>query len=126
MSTDPVSDMLTIIRNGYLTKAKKVLAPKSKFKEEIAKTLVQAGYLSGCKTLDGKLEISLKYENRKPVLEYIKRVSKPGLRVYKPNKKIVRVRSGFGTSIISTSKGVMTSQEAKRKGLGGEIICQVW
>jgi len=126
MSTDPVSDMLTTIRNGYLAKAEKVVVLKSKFQEEIAKTLVQAGYLSGCKTLDGKLEINLKYENRKPVLEHIKRVSKPGLRIYKPSKKIGRVRSGFGISIVSTSKGVMTSKDAKKKGLGGEIICQVW
>lgn len=126
MSTDPIADMLTIIRNGYLAKTKKVLVPRSKFKEEIAKTLVEAGYLESYKIIEGKLEINLKYKNRKPVLEHIKRVSKPGLRVYKPNKKIGRIRSGFGISIISTPKGVMSSYDAKKKGLGGEIICQVW
>jgi small subunit ribosomal protein S8 len=126
MSTDPIADMLTTIRNGYLTKTRKVLVPRSKFKEEIVKTLIEAGYLENYKINEGRLEINLKYKNRKPVLEQIKRVSKPGLRIYKPNKKIGRIRSGFGISIISTPKGVMTSQDAKKKGLGGEIICLVW
>jgi len=126
MSTDPVADMLTIIRNGYANKTKKVSVSKSKFKEEIVKILIQAGYLASFKSLDNRLEISLKYENRKPALEQIKRISKPGLRIYRPSKKISRVLSGLGTAIVSTSDGVMTSQEAKKKGLGGEVICEVY
>lgn len=126
MSSDPIADMLTIIRNGYLNKATKVTVSKSKFKEELLKVLVSSDFLENFKTGDKKIEITLKYENKKGAVEKIKKISKPGLRIYRSKKKFPIALSGFGVTIVSTSKGVMTAKEAKKKGLGGEVICQVW
>ena len=127
--TDPIGDMLTRIRNGYLARKKMVKVPYSRIKEQMAEILVKEGYLAKLKVRSEKfkiLELGLKYEGKKPALTSIERVSKPGLRIYSPAKKIKQVCSGLGLSILSTSAGLMTNKEARKKNLGGEIICQVW
>lgn len=130
MSTDIIGDMLTIIRNGYSAHKASVVLPHSALKEEVAKKLVQLGYLSSSEvTKEGKfkqLELTLKYENGTPVLTQIKRVSRPGLRVYKGKKEIRPVLNGLGFSLLSTSRGILSGDEARKKGLGGEIICIGW
>ncbi len=129
---DLIADFLVRIKNGYLAKKTEVSVPYSKLNENLAKILVKEGYLDQLKTETGKLKTSkelvviLKYEGKKPVLSDIKQVSKPGLRVYVRKGRIPRVLGGLGTTIVSTPQGVMPSQEAKVKGLGGEAICRVW
>lgn len=131
MLSDPIADMLTRIKNGYQARKDVVLLPWSKIKEEIGQILLKEGYLKdmkskGTKAKDKVLELELKYEGRKPALNEIKRISKPGLRIYAKVTKIPRVRFGFGITIVSTPKGLMIGKEAKKKKLGGEIICQIW
>lgn len=130
MSQDSIGDMLTTIRNGYAARRQRVVLPHSKLKEEIAKKLLTMGYLAGLKVnKDEKfkiLEIDLKYENGKPALEEIRRVSKPGLRLYKGKKRIRKVLSGLGFSILSTPKGILNGAEARKVGVGGEVICEGW
>ena len=140
MSSDPIADFCTSIRNGYMAGKLKVQIPYSKLKEEMAKVLNEQGYLKEFKVQGSSLPageaglkakrniiIELKYDQKgKPVLTKIERVSKPGLRVYKGSKKIPRVLSGLGIAIVSTPKGLLTGKQAKKKNLGGEIICQVW
>ncbi|MDO8574769.1 MAG: 30S ribosomal protein S8 [bacterium] len=125
--TDPISDMLTRIRNAQKAEHKTVAIPLSKIKLEIAKILKKEGYIEDFKKSDkqGKklLEIDLKYP---AAINEIKRVSKPGQRFYVKADKIKQVKSGYGISIISTPKGLMTNKEAKKSGLGGEALLEIW
>jgi small subunit ribosomal protein S8 len=123
---DPIADMLTIIRNGYLAKKQSVLIPSSKFKLAIANLLEREKFLGKVTKKDSKINIELLYEGQKPRLTQIKKVSKLGLRVYTKSKKIKKIKAGKGLTIISTPKGLMTDKEAKAKNLGGEVICQIW
>tara|TARA_B100001029_G_scaffold81711_1_gene67124 strand:+ start:9206 stop:9601 length:396 start_codon:yes stop_codon:yes gene_type:complete len=130
MITDPISDMLTRIRNAISKKHEFVRIPSSKFKLQIAKILEEEGFISSFDIVDQDkfkfININLKYNDRKvSVIKEIKRVSKPGLRVYVNKNEIPRVRGGLGTSIISTSKGVMTGNKARAIGVGGEVLCKI-
>ena len=130
MITDPISDMLTRIRNAISKKHEVVRIPSSKFKLQIAKILEEEGFISSFDMVDQDkfkfININLKYNDRKvSVIKEIKRVSKPGLRVYVNKNEIPRVRGGLGTSIISTSKGVMTGNKARAIGVGGEVLCKI-
>ena len=129
---DPISDLLTIIRNGYSAKKETVSVNYSKAKHAIANTLLKNGYLEGIK-VEGKKEvakkkliITLKYLNDTPAITNIKRISKPSVRIYSSVRKIPVSLSGTGINIVSTSKGVMTDKKARKEKLGGEIICKVY
>lgn len=129
--TDPITDMFNRIKNGMNARHESVDIPHSKMKEEIAKILVSEGYLAKCdvlKRMDKSfLRVFLKYaENKKGIIQELKRVSKPGRRIYSGARSLPRVQAGFGTAIISTSAGVMTDEEARTQKLGGEVICYVW
>ena len=129
--TDPVADMLTRIRNGIMASYDEVEIPTSKMKVSIAKILKFEGYIRNYKVIEGKtqgrLVIHLKYgENKSPVIKGLERVSKPSCRVYTRCKKIPKVLNGLGINIVSTSKGVVTDREARKMGVGGEIICSIW
>ena len=130
--TDPISDMLTRVRNAGKARLDTAVMPSSKLKTEIAKILLEEGYINSFEVSDGEningiLKIYLKYgSDRKGVIEGLKRISKPGLRVYAEKENIPRVLGGLGTVIISTSQGIMTGKKAKKLGIGGEIICHVW
>ncbi len=131
MNTDPIADMLTRIRNANQALKPQVSMPSSKLKEEIAKILASEGFLDGYKVDDAKvgkeLTITLRYQNdRDRVLSGIVRVSSPGRRVYKGAGDIERVRGGIGVSIVSTSDGLLTDREARRRNVGGEVLCEVW
>ncbi|KTC99057.1 30S ribosomal protein S8 [Legionella geestiana] len=126
---DPVADMLTRIRNGQQAKHQQVTLISSKLKEEIARVLKEEGYLDGysVEALDNNLKsitLNLKYYHGRPVIERIKRISRPGLRVYKSSRSLSGI-PGFGIAILSTSRGVMTHVAAKSLGVGGEVICEV-
>ncbi|MFT4059183.1 MAG: 30S ribosomal protein S8 [Legionella sp.] len=126
---DPIADMLTRIRNGQQAKHQQVTLTSSHLKEEIARVLKEEGYIQDffVEALDNNLKlmtIKLKYYHGRPVIELIKRISKPGLRVYKSYKDLTSI-PGFGVAILSTSKGIMTHVSAKLKGVGGEVICEV-
>jgi|SRR3989344_2408018 len=123
---DTLSNMFIIIKNGYMAKKPNVSVPLSKFKLEIAKVLEKEGYVGKVTTAERSIEIELLYENKKPRVTEIKKVSNPGLRIYKSSKAITSVKGGIGATIVSTSKGVMSGVEAKNKKLGGEILCQIW
>lgn len=127
--TDPISDMLTRIRNANQALLPAVELPHSKMKEDIGQILKREGYVAEC-TVEGKniktLKLKLKYQGRKGVIEGLKRVSAPGLRRYVGATEIPRVLRGMGTAIVSTSRGVMSGQEARKQNLGGELICFVW
>ncbi|HHI75749.1 MAG TPA: 30S ribosomal protein S8 [Gammaproteobacteria bacterium] len=127
--SDPIADMLTRIRNGQAANKPSVQMPASKKKLAIAKVLKDEGYITDYQSIevDGKpvLEIQLKYFQGRPVIEFIKRVSRPGLRIYKSRDELPRVRAGLGIAIVSTSKGVMTDREARKQGHGGEVIAYV-
>jgi small subunit ribosomal protein S8 len=128
--TDPVADMLTRIRNAVTARHTRVLIPASKMKLGIARVLKEEGYIKDIEILkdnpQGTLRLTLRYIDRKPVLTQLKRVSKPGLRVYTKRTDIPRVRGGLGISILSTPKGLMTGANAYKQGMGGEVICYVW
>lgn len=123
---DPVANMLTSIRNGYMARSLDVTVPFSKFKLEIAAALEKAGFIGKVEKKENTLHINLIYENQIPKMNEIKRISKLGLRVYTKAAHIEKVKGGRGTIIVSTPKGVMIGQEAKKNKLGGEIICRVW
>ncbi|MFH1671500.1 MAG: 30S ribosomal protein S8 [Candidatus Portnoybacteria bacterium] len=127
---DSISDMLTRIRNAQAVGHKTVIFPFSKVKLEIAKTLEKEGFIGKIeikgKKVRKEIEVVLKYEKNRPIITTIKRISKPGRRMYIKKDQIRPIRQGYGISIISTPSGVMSNKEAKKKGLGGEIICQVW
>jgi small subunit ribosomal protein S8 len=125
---DPISDMLTRIRNGQTANKKKVVMPLSKQKKAIAQLLVDEGFIADFSVdadNNGSLEVTLKYYQEKPVIEFLKRVSRPGLRVYKPSNDLPKVHGGLGVAVVSTSQGLMSDRQARSKGFGGEIICYV-
>lgn len=126
--TDPIADMLTRIRNANMSYKAEVSIPTSKLKVEIARILEKEGYIQSIDTSqEGQIVLGLKYnDQRTRTISGIKRVSKPGLRVYVASTKIPRVLGGMGTGIISTNKGLLTDGEARKQGVGGEIICEVW
>lgn len=133
MLTDPIADMLTRIRNAALARHDKIEVPKSKLKFEVAKILLEAGYISEVKDaeqvldIDKKITIVLKYgRDRQSAIDGIRRVSRPGRRVYVRHDRIPRVLSGLGISILSTSRGLVSDQTARRLKLGGELLCEVW
>lgn len=127
--SDPISDMLTRIRNAQATEKVSVLIPASKVKRAIAQVLKDEGYIEdyAVREADGKsvIEIGLKYYAGKPVIEKIERVSRPGLRIYRGREDIRPVMNGLGVAIVSTSKGVMTDRRARETGVGGEVLCIV-
>jgi small subunit ribosomal protein S8 len=124
--SDPIADMLTRIRNAQLAEKTSVVVPSSKLKVSIAKVLKDEGYIEDFAVTEnsGKnaLEIGLKYYAGRPVIERIERVSRPGLRIYKPAKDIPQVMNGLGVAIVSTSRGVMTDRKARQSGVGGEVL----
>ncbi|HPZ22259.1 MAG TPA: 30S ribosomal protein S8 [Bacillota bacterium] len=129
--TDPIADMLTRIRNANMALHPSVEIPASKIKIALAKTLKEEGYIADYEVLEdnkqGILKITLRYENgKRRIITGIKRISKPGLRVYAKKDEIPRVLGGLGIAIISTSQGVMVDRKARAAGLGGEVLCYVW
>ena len=134
MTNDPIADMLTRIRNALMAGKLTVEIPRSKIKVEIARILKEEGYIEDYAVTDekpvGAIQIQLKYygtrRERRPVITHISRVSKPGRRIYRGRKDLPRVLSGTGIAIITTPKGVMTAQQARRERVGGEILCYVW
>jgi len=133
---DPISDMLTRIRNGVMSNQTIVAMPNSKMKAEIARILKEEGFIEEFEVVEGAkpshkiLRVRLKYigerREKRPVITGIKRVSRPGRRVYAPRKNIPWVLSGMGVSILTTPKGIMTGQTARKNGVGGEVLCKVW
>lgn len=128
--SDPISDMLTRIRNAQMAEKTVVAMPSSKLKVAIADLLKEEGYVDGYKVIAGDggkatLEIGLKYYSGSPVIEKIQRISRPGLRVYKGSDEIPKVMNGLGIAIVSTSKGLMTDRKARANGIGGEVLCVV-
>lgn len=130
MITDPISDMLTRIRNNVILGREEVSFPSSKLKLNIIEVLKKEGYISNFREegegILKKIVAKLKYDNKKPAISVIERVSKPGRRIYTRKTEIPSVLSGKGTVIISTSKGIMTGKEAKKGGLGGEVLCKIY
>lgn len=129
--TDPISDMLTRIRNAYQRRKTDILVPYSNFKHGLAQVLVDSGWLDRLEVRDGVqpkvLVLGLKYDaTGAPVITQINRVSRPGQRIYRRNSEIPKVMGGLGTIVVSTSKGVMTDAAARRQKIGGEIICEIW
>lgn len=136
MTSDPIADMLTRIRNAVMIGSPTVAMPNSKIKSAIAKIMKEEGYIAGYEVVDGKtpaqkiLRVRLKYigerRERHPVITGLERISSPGRRVYAGKQEIPWVLSGMGIAILSTPKGVMTGQRARQLGVGGEVICKVW
>lgn len=130
MYTDPIADMLTRIRNAVAARKSELVLPYSNFKASLAKLLVKEGFISGMNELSGRykmLQLNLKYgPNGESVIAGIKRVSKPGQRIYLPVDKLPRTNSGYGITVVSTPKGLLTDREARKDRVGGEIVCQVW
>ena len=127
---DPISDLLTRIRNGQMVAKKTVVMPSSKLKVAIAKVLELEGYVGAVTVLEEgtskpQLSIELRYYEGKPVIDEIKRVSRPGLRIYKSKDELPKVKGGLGTAVISTCKGIMADKLARREGVGGEVLCTV-
>ena len=130
-TTDPIADMLTRIRNANSAKHKEVDVPASNMKRAIAQILVDEGYIASFEEIkdekQGMLRITLKYdENGKRVIDGLKRISKPGLRIYVNKEELPQVLNGLGIALISTSKGIKTDKEARKEGLGGEVLAYVW
>ena len=130
-TTDPIADMLTRIRNASLARHRELTLPSSRMKRKIARILVEVGFIESFSTTqDGiqeMLVLQLKYvEGRTPVVSGLKRISKPGLRVYARKTEIPRVLGGLGLVVLSTSRGIMTGQQARKLNLGGEVLCYVW
>jgi small subunit ribosomal protein S8 len=127
--SDPISDMLTRIRNGGRALLPAIELPHSRIKESVAHILKQQGYVSDV-AVEGntikKIKIRLKYNGKKNVIEGLKRISKPGLRKYVGATEIPRVRGGLGVAVLSTSEGLMTDVQARKKNLGGELLCYIW
>jgi small subunit ribosomal protein S8 len=129
--TDPIADMLTRIRNASAARHHELTLPSSKVKREIARILVEEGFIDGYDTqpngVQDQLVVRLKYvEGRTPVVSGLKRISKPGLRVYARKTEIPRVLGGLGLAILSTSRGIMTGSQARKLNLGGEVLCYIW
>lgn len=131
MTTDPIADMLTRIRNAVAVGHERVSMPASKLKASIAQILVDEGFIDRYEVSENghhsELELVLRYaERRRPVIEGLKRVSRPGHRVYRGAQELPRVQGGLGVAVVSTSQGLMPDREARKRRLGGEIICEVW
>ena len=128
--TDSIADMLTRIRNANSMRYETVKIPASKVKEEIAKILKEEGFISNYKlekdNIQGTLVLTLKYDNKQRVITGLKRISKPGLRVYAKHDEIPKVLNGLGIAIISTSKGIMTDRQARKENIGGEVLAYIW
>jgi small subunit ribosomal protein S8 len=130
MHSDPIADLLTRIRNGQRVKMPQISCPHSRIKEEIVKILVQEGWVQSYQVMNSgkfpQLEVKLKYDHRRmPVIRDLKRVSKPGLRVYRDTTELAPKRSGLTTVVLTTSQGVLSDREARKRGVGGEVICEV-
>jgi small subunit ribosomal protein S8 len=126
MVSDHLSDFVTRVRNGYQAKLETIEAPLTKSVEQVAKVLTEEGYLTAIKKQEGKLLITLKYVNKEPVITGIRRVSKPGARIYSSVKNFPKVFGGLGINILTTPKGILSEIKAKKLNTGGEIITQVW
>ena len=129
--TDTIADMLTRIRNANQMRYETVRVPASKVKEEVAKILKEEGFIEDYKVVEdnvqGTIELTLKYgQNKERVITGLKRISKPGLRVYAKAGEVPKVLNGLGIAVISTSHGVMTDKEARKENLGGEVLCYIW
>jgi len=130
---DPVADMLARIRNAAQAHHEHVSIPGSRIKRRIAEILESEGFISTAVWVEpsggepqGRIDIKLKWDGRDPVIDGMKRISKPGRRVYAGSSDLPEIRSGLGVAIVSTSRGVMTNKEARRQGIGGEVLCAVW
>ena len=127
---DPIADMLTRIRNALTARHEEVMIPTSNMKKEIAKILLDEGFVKAVDYIEdgmqGQIKITLKYAQKESVIKGLKRISKPGLRVYAKNEEIPKVLGGLGIAIISTSKGVMVDKEARKAGIGGEVLAYIW
>ncbi|HLU07241.1 MAG TPA: 30S ribosomal protein S8 [Woeseiaceae bacterium] len=127
--TDPISDMLTRIRNGQKARKVSVRMPASNAKAAVAKVLKDEGYIADFSTTEdgqkAELTVELKYYEGKPVIENIKRISKPGLRIYRGKEELPKVLGGLGVAIVSTSAGVMSDRQAREQGIGGEVLCVI-
>jgi small subunit ribosomal protein S8 len=130
MSTDSIADMIIRIKNALTAGHKEVVIPHSKMKAAIAEILVNQKYVAGVESLDvqpqKQLKLSLRYEGSLPVISGVKRVSKPGRRLYAPAGQIPVTLGGYGITILSTNKGVMTDKQARQQNVGGEVLCQIW
>lgn len=129
--TDPIADMLTRIRNGNNAKHETVDIPASNMKKSIANILLEEGFIKGYDVIEdakqGILRVQLKYgKDNEKIITGLKRISKPGLRVYVKSDEIPRVLGGLGIAVLSTSKGIITDKEARKEGVGGEVICYIW
>ena len=128
--TDPIADMLTRIRNANAQRHETVDVPSSKLKKTIAEILLDEGYIKSFEEIEdnsqGIIRITLKYVNKQKVISGLKRISKPGLRVYANKEELPRVLGGMGIALISTSKGIMTDKKARQEGIGGEVLAYVW
>ena len=128
---DPIGDMITRIRNAQMRQLNKVMIPSSKFRTKILDVLKQEGFISDYKFLSDSrkntfISVDLKYSNGVPVIKEIKRISKPGRRIYAKANSIPKIQNGLGLAIVSTSKGIMSDNDARNKNIGGEIICRVF
>ncbi|MCX6112165.1 MAG: 30S ribosomal protein S8 [Proteobacteria bacterium] len=129
MHQDPISDLLTRIRNACMANLQRVAVPSSKLKLEVLRILKDEGFISDYSVSDkyhGVIKIYLKYKDGKPVLSNLQRLSKPGRRLYKAVDLIPKALDGYGLTIVSTSKGIMSDRDARKQRVGGEVICQVW
>lgn len=131
MHSDPIADLLTRIRNGANVGHQSIEAPFSKLKLEVVRILQAEGFVKGyeiaTESTFPNIRVHLKYNaKRKPIFQHLQRVSKPGLRIYSSSGKLKPIRSGLGTKIISTSQGVMTDREARKRHIGGEVLCVIW
>ncbi len=129
--SDPIADMLTVIRNGCGAKKKKVEVPASRVKSEILRVLLEEKFISNYRYIEdskqGVLRVYLKYaDGENSVISGLRRISTPGLRSYSGSKEVPRVQGGLGVAIISTSQGLMTGKAARKRGIGGEVVCHVW
>src|ERR1700690_517524 len=131
MLTDPIADMLTRIRNSVLIKAEKVDIPASRLKVEIAKIMKEEGFIKSYKIIKDKkqgiLRVTLKYtQDNRPIVEGLKRISKPGRRVYVGKDEVPSVVGGMGIAVVTTPKGILTDKVCRREGVGGEVLCYIW
>lgn len=128
--TDPIADMLTRIRNANIVRSKSVEIPASNIKKELARLLKEEGYIQDYELIDdqqqGVIRVQLKFNGKERIITGLKRISKPGLRVYVEKDQLPRVLGGLGIAILSTSQGIMTDKIARRMGIGGEVLCYVW
>ena len=129
--SDPIGDMISRIRNAQMRASNNVMIPNSKFRVKILEVLKQEGYISNYKTLPSEknkssIQVDLKYNNGSPVIKEIKRVSKPGRRIYAKADSIKKIQNGLGLAIVSTSMGIMSDNDARNKNVGGEIICRIF